>query len=356
MKIYVIAGEASGDLHASNLAKALLKQQPSLSLRGWGGDEMSAAGVEVVKHYRELAFMGFSEVIANLGTILSNFKSCKADIEQFAPDILVLVDYPGFNLRMAKWAKAKGIRVVYYISPQVWAWKASRTEKIRKYVDQMLVILPFEKAWFAERKFDVSFVGHPLLDVAMGSTAKREDQLILLVPGSRSQEIERMLPIMLEATKNLQGYKRVIAGAPSQSPDMYKRFAPNDVDVVFGETRALMQRATAGLVTSGTATLEAALSGMPEVVMYKGSAISYAIAKRLVKVKYISLVNLILDREAVKELIQNECTAAQAKTCLERLLPGESDRGRMLSHYTELRQALGGGGASERAASEILNP
>lgn len=354
MKIYVIAGEASGDLHAGNLAKELLAQQPHAQLRGWGGDHMSDAGVEVVKHYRELAFMGFAEVIANLGTILSNFKSCKADISEYAPDLLVLVDYPGFNLRMAKWAKAQGIRVVYYISPQVWAWKASRVEKIKKYVDQMLVILPFEKPWFQERNMEVTFVGHPLLDVHTPDQGKRQDQLLLLVPGSRSQEIERMLPIMLEATAGFQGYRRVIAGAPSQDKEVYSRIAGEAVEVVFGQTRELMQQATAGLVTSGTATLEAALSGLPEVVMYKGSPLSYAIAKRLVKIKYISLVNLIMDQEVVTELIQADCNAAKAKRSLERLLPGEPDRGSMLNHYQSLREALGGSGASKRAASEIL--
>lgn len=364
MKLYIIAGEASGDLHGSNLVKALKKKRPDLELQGWGGDLMQSEGVRVTKHYRELAFMGFVEVLMNIRTILRNFKVCKADIEAFAPDAIVLIDYPGFNLRMAKWASERGIRVIYYISPQVWAWKQNRVKDIRAYTDRMLVILPFEKDWFATKEVQVDFVGHPLLDVVSSTSHEGpsfvernqlgDNPIIALLPGSRKQEIKRMLPVMLEAASTYPGYVPVIAGAPSQELSFYRSIAGDHVKVVQNDTYGLLSNARAGLITSGTATLEAALHRLPEVVLYKGSAISYAIARRLVKVKFISLVNLIMDREVVQELIQGECNPSTASQALGMLLEDSPARDTMLKDFDILKQKLGGPGASERAADCIV--
>lgn len=359
MKAYLIAGEASGDLHGGNLARALKAQSPNLHLRGWGGDHMSDAGVEVTKHYRELAFMGFVEVLMNIRTIARNFKTCKADIEAFDPDVLILIDYPGFNLRMAKWAKEKDIKVVYYISPQLWAWKAGRIKQIQAFVDQMLVILPFEKQWYGERGVEVDFVGHPLLDAIEADQAPAlsglgDKPVIALLPGSRKQEIERMLPVMLGVAERFPDYQFVVAGAPSKTEADYPQLKGSNVKLVFGQTYGLFKSATAGLVTSGTATLEAALHGLPEAVLYKGSPISYAIAKRLVKIKYISLVNLIMDREVVRELIQHECNVDTASQALEEILPGGRRHAQMEQDLQQLHQQLGGPGASARAAQLIL--
>lgn len=366
LKAYIIAGEASGDLHASNLAKAL-KKESEIDLRGWGGDLMTDAGVDVVKHYRDLAFMGFIEVLMNLRTILKNIKSCKEDILKYKPDFLILVDYPGFNLRIAEWAKEQNIKVYYYISPQVWAWKKKRVFKIKRVVDEMFVILPFEKDWYANYDFNAQYVGHPLLDVI-----KKEERspnaadrfrkahglddrpIIALLPGSRKQEINTMLPIMLAALKDEQDHQVVIAGAPSQTDQTYAPYTNPRVSVLFGATYDIFKHASAGLVTSGTATLEAGLFGMPQVVCYKGSAISYAIARMLVKISYISLVNLILDREAVKELIQGDLTTKKLQQELKQILPGGNKREKMLKDYQELHQVLGGSGASAKTAKALL--
>lgn len=361
MKVYLIAGEASGDLHGGNLARAMLKRQPQAQLRGWGGDHMTDAGVHISKHYRELAFMGFIEVVMNLRTIARNFKACKADILAFQPDVLVLIDYPGFNLRMAKWAHEQGIRVVYYISPQLWAWKAGRIKQVRAFVDQMLVILPFEKDWYNKRGVEVDFVGHPLLD-AIDPNAPAPNlgieldgrPIIAMLPGSRKQEIDRMLPVMLGAAERFPAYQFVVAGAPSKTVDDYV-FDGQQVPVVFGKTYDLFRVATAGWVTSGTATLEAALHQMPQVVLYKGSPLSYAIARRLVKVKYISLVNLIMDREVVRELIQHDCTVERAASALQEILPEGNRKKALEKDMLELRKRLGGPGASDRAAELILD-
>ncbi|MFN8699808.1 MAG: lipid-A-disaccharide synthase [Flavobacteriales bacterium] len=367
MKIFLIAGEASGDLHGSNLAKELLRAEPAAQLRGWGGDLMAKSGVEITKHYSELAFMGFVEVLMNIRTIMRNFKICKEDIARWKPDVLVLIDYPGFNLRMAEWAKAQGIRVFYYISPQIWAWKENRVHSIRKNVDQMCVVLPFEKEFYAKHNYPVEFVGHPLLDAiqsgAFDEKAFRAEQglddrpVIALLPGSRQQEIRSMLPVMIEAAASLGDYQCVIAAAPSQKDAFYDEVAGeqmNRVKMVRGKTHDLLRIARAGLVTSGTATLEAGLIGMPQVVCYKGSPLSYLIARRLVKVKYISLVNLILDKPAVKELIQQDFNITQARTELQALLSDGPRRSEILADYESLRSALGGGGASERTASLLL--
>ncbi|MES2590803.1 MAG: lipid-A-disaccharide synthase [Bacteroidota bacterium] len=362
MKYYIIAGEASGDLHASNLMKELKILDTSAQFRCWGGDLMKEQGAELVKHYRELAFMGFTEVLMNIRTIFRNIDFCKKDILQNKPDVLILVDYPGFNLRIAEFAKAAGIKVFYYISPQIWAWKQSRVHKIKRVVDKMFVILPFEKEFYQRFNCKVDFVGHPLLD-AVANYAGQSSTLsvntnkpiIALLPGSRKQEIAAMLPLMLSMQKQYSNYQFVIAGAPSQSPEYYGEFiGDKDVKIVFNQTYQLLQKAHVALVTSGTATLETALFGVPEVVCYKGGAVSYAIAKQLVKVKYISLVNLIMDKEIVKELIQNELNGINLKTELDKLLNPET-RNKIIMDYAELKAKLGGSGASKKTAGLMID-
>ncbi|HEY0031064.1 MAG TPA: lipid-A-disaccharide synthase [Bacteroidia bacterium] len=361
MKYYIIAGEASGDLHASNLMRELKVLDPLAHFRCWGGDLMKAQGAELVKHYRDLAFMGFTEVIMNLRTIFKNIDFCKKDLLDNKPDVLILVDYPGFNLRIAEFAKLNGIKVFYYISPQVWAWKQSRVHKIKKIVDKMFVILPFEKEFYERFEYNVDFVGHPLLDAVANYAAEPdalslevEKPLIALLPGSRKQEIATMLPLMLSMRKHYPKYQFVVAGAPSQTKEYYQEFIDHaDIQIVFGETYHLLKRAEAALVTSGTATLETALFGIPEVVCYKGGRISYVIAKQLIKVKYISLVNLIMDKEIVKELIQNELNETNLKLELDKLLKTET-RSKMLTDYAELKQKLGGAGASRKTAGLMI--
>jgi len=364
MKYYIIAGEASGDLHGSNLIKELRKLDHNTQLRCWGGDLMQSAGATIVKHYKELAFMGFAEVIKNLPTILDNLKFCKQDIASFNPDVLVLIDYPGFNLRIAKWAKANGFKVIYYISPQVWAWKESRVKLIRQVVDKMLVILPFEKDFF-EKKWDykVEFVGHPLVQVIndfLGSNQgiKKEGKIVALLPGSRRQEIAKKLPIMLEASKAFPDFQFVVAKAASLEDDFYTKLLSDypSVSFVTNETYALLSKATAALVTSGTATLETALFKVPQVVCYKGSAVSYQIAKRLVKIKYISLVNLIMDKEVVKELIQDELTVLNLTKELDSILHDKEKISRIKNDYDALKKLLHQQtNASEKAATIIVD-
>jgi lipid-A-disaccharide synthase len=362
MNYYIIAGEASGDLHASNLMKELKVLDANAQFRCWGGDLMKAQEADLVKHYRDLAFMGFTEVLMNLPTILNNIKFCKKDILEHKPDVLILVDYPGFNLRIAEYARAIGIKVFYYISPQIWAWKQSRVHKIKKVVDKMFVILPFEKEFYQRFNYNVDFVGHPLLDAVKNYSSlsnrlsvQTNKPIVALLPGSRKQEITSMLPIMLSMVKHYKNYQFVIAAAPSQNKEFYQTFIGDlDVKIVFGETYQLLQKSEAALVTSGTATLETALFGIPEVVCYKGGAISYAIAKQLVKVKYISLVNLIMDEEIVKELIQNELNENNLKVELDKLFNPQS-RIKMLSHYTKLKIKLGGSGASKKTAELMIS-
>src|SRR6186713_974290 len=364
MKYYIIAGEASGDLHGSNLIKELKRLDHNTQLRCWGGNLMQSAGATIVKHYKELAFMGFAEVIKNLPTILDNLKFCKQDIASFNPDVLVLIDYPGFNLRIAKWAKANGFKVIYYISPQVWAWKESRVKLIRQVVDKMLVILPFEKDFF-EKKWDykVEFVGHPLVQVIndfLGSNQgiKKEGKIVALLPGSRRQEIVKKLPIMLESSKAFPGYQFVVAKAASLEDDFYTKLLSDypSVSFVTNETYALLSKATAALVTSGTATLETALFKVPQVVCYKGSAVSYQIAKRLVKIKYISLVNLIMDKEVVKELIQDELTVLNLTKELDSILHDKEKISRIKNDYDALKKLLHQQtNASEKAATIIVD-
>ena len=363
MTYYIIAGEASGDLHGSNLVKELKKLDQHATIRGWGGDKMEAEGATIVKHYRDLAFMGFIEVVRNLPTILSNLKLCKTDILAFRPDVLILIDYPGFNLRIAKWAKEQGLKVVYYISPQVWAWKENRVKLIRQAVDKMLVILPFEQQFYKDRNYKVEYVGHPLVQVVNEFLEANHQPLhfakpvIALLPGSRKQEIIKKLPIMLESSQSFPGYQFVIAKAPSLPQEFYREFlaAYPEVQTVEDKTYALLSIARAALVTSGTATLETALFGVPEIVCYKGSNISYQIAKRVINIKYISLVNLIMDKMIVTELIQHDLTPANVVRELKKLLTDEAKMNQMKQEYAELKALLQqGGNASESAAQKIV--
>ena len=367
MKYYIIAGEASGDLHGSNLMKALYKEDPSAEIRFWGGDLMQNVGGTLVKHYRELSFMGFIEVIFNLKTILNNIKICKKDIQEFQPDVLIFIDYPGFNMRIAKWAKELGMKTHYYISPQIWAWKENRITDIKRDVDKMYVILPFEKDFYEKKHhFSVEFVGHPLIDAIKNRTIvdeiafRKEHNLdekpiIALLPGSRKQEITKMLSVMLSVVNDFPEYQFVIAGAPSQEYSFYAPFLKSkNSHFISNKTYDLLSVSTAALVTSGTATLETALFKVPEVVCYKGSWASYQIAKRIVTLKYISLVNLIMDKEVVTELIQDNCTSKNIKTELQKLLE-PNNRKQVLDNYNELEQKLGGKGASEKTANGIIS-
>ena len=366
MKYYIIAGEASGDLHGSNLMKALYKEDVDAQIRFWGGDLMQKVGGTLVKHYRDLAFMGFVEVLFHLKTILNNIKTCKKDIAEFQPDVLIFIDYPGFNLRIAKWAKENKIKTHYYISPQIWAWKESRITEIKRDVDKMYVILPFEKDFYEKKHhYPVAFVGHPLIDAihnypAMDSVVFRKENnlnkkpIIAILPGSRKQEITKMLSVMLSVVNDFPDYQFVIAGAPSQEFSFYESFITNEnIKFVSNKTYDLLSNATAALVTSGTATLETALFKVPEVVCYKGSWISYQIAKRIITLKYISLVNLIMDEEVVTELIQEDCNKKRIREELKKLLD-TNYRQALLKKYDTLEQKLGGIGASEKTAQLIV--
>lgn len=364
MKYYIIAGEASGDLHGSNLIKELYKTDSGALIRCWGGDKMEAAGATLVKHYRDLAFMGFTEVLKNLPTIFKNLAYCKKDIENFQPDVLILVDYPGFNLRIAKWAKAKGFKIVYYISPQVWAWKENRVKSIKQCVDKMLVILPFEKEFYKKWNYEVEYVGHPLVEVVdefqqQQITAAKTWQgkdIIALLPGSRKQEILKKLPIMLSVTGHFPDYQFVVAKAPGLEENFYNELlAPySNVTSVLNKTYSLLSESKAALVTSGTATLETALFKVPEIICYKGNAISYQIAKRLIKIKFIGLVNLIMNKEVVRELIQDDLTVENIKTELNLLLHNREKKEKLRTDYEELKQILSEGGhASYNAAKSI---
>ncbi len=371
LKYYIIAGEASGDLHGSNLVAAIKHADSSAKIRGWGGDKMEAAGMQLVKHYRELAFMGFIEVVKNLGTILKNLTRCKQDIASFQPDVLVLIDYPGFNLRIAKWAKAQQIKVVYYISPQVWAWKENRVKMMKQCIDEMLVILPFEKEYFKNKwHWDVTYVGHPLIEeinkkqqqgtdlvIKTNDSAINKKPVVALLPGSRTQEIEKKLPVMLAVSKTFPTYQFVVAQAPALEASFYEQFTtpyPN-VSIVNNRTYDLLMQSTAALVTSGTATLETALFGVPEVVCYKGSEISYQIAKRVINIQYISLVNLIMNKQVVRELIQGEMNVANITKELQLLLTNTEKQLQLKEDYTNLKALLhAGGNASQKAASIII--
>ncbi|MCW3089601.1 MAG: lipid-A-disaccharide synthase [Ferruginibacter sp.] len=362
MKYYIIAGEASGDLHGSNLVKELKLLDLAADFRCWGGDKMEAAGAKLVMHYRQLAFMGFIEVIKNLRTIFRNLAFCKEDIVQYKPDILVLIDYPGFNLRIAAWAKRQNIKVIFYISPQVWAWKESRVKAIKRDVDKMLVILPFETAFYKKWNFEVEYVGHPLVQVidefrAENVRAETDNSAVIaLLPGSRKQEILKKLPVMLAVANDFPDYSFVVAKAPGIEPAFYDELlAPyKNVSSVINQTYPLLAKSRAALVTSGTATLETALFGVPEVVCYKGNPISFHIAKRLIRIKYICLVNLIMDKEVVKELIQDEMTVENLTLELKKNLFDPAKKAQLKEDYRALKNLLSqGGNASANAAESI---
>jgi lipid-A-disaccharide synthase len=363
MKYYLIAGEASGDLQASYLIKELAIADHQADFRCFGGDLMQQQGATVVKHYKELAFMGVEAVIMNIRTIFRNISFCKADILKYQPDVLILIDYPGFNLKIAKWAKANNIKVYYYISPKIWAWNEKRGYKIKKIVDKMFVILPFEKEFYAKFNYEVDFVGHPLLDCITDRTPIsfkdfcQEHQLndkpiIALLPGSRKQEISAMLSIMLTVVEKFPDYQFIIAGAPSQELSFYQQFIKTDISLIENRTYDLLQHATSALVVSGTATLETALFKVPQVVCYKTSKIFYQLAKMVILTKYISLVNLIMDKESVKELIQSNLNTSTLINELTKINTGDT-RKNMLDDYEALHQKLGGIGASKRAAELI---
>ena len=368
MRYYIIAGEASGDLHASNLVAEIKKKDKKAEFRGCGGDLMKAQGVDLLKHYRTMAYMGFVEVAVNLRKVLDNIAQCKKDIIEYQPDAVVLVDYPGFNFRIADFAHEKGFKVFYYISPQVWAWKRRRVKKVKRSVDKMLVILPFEEEFYKEYGVDVTYVGNPLLDeLAKFGTANRsiflrrnslgeKREIIALLPGSRHQEVKRVLSVMLKAASHFPDYQFVVAGVSSLDKSLYKKILGNsDVFLIENQTYELLQNSSAAVVTSGTATLETALFTVPEVVCYKATGISYCLARWMIKVKFISLVNLVMGREVVKELIQGEMTEANIVKELDQLLHNGKRQRQLLEDYEELKGRLGNAGASEKAAEVILS-
>ena len=368
MRYYIIAGEASGDLHASNLIAEIKKKDPKAEFRGFGGDLMKKEGLDLVKHYRTMAFMGFVEVAVNLRKVLGNIALCKKDLVSYKPDAVILVDYPGFNFRIADFAHQQGFKVFYYISPQIWAWKRRRVHKVKRSVDKMLVILPFEEEFYKRYGVDVTFVGNPLLDelakvgagnrsifLRRNSLGERRE-IIALLPGSRRQEVKRTLPVMVKAASHFPDYQFVVAGISSLDKSLYKEImGKSDVFFVENQTYDLLQNSSAALVTSGTATLETALFSIPEVVCYKATDFSYRLAKWMIKVKFISLVNLIMDREVVKELIQGDLNEDNLVKELDQLLHNGKRQRRMLEDYEELKDRLGNAGASEKAAEIIVS-
>lgn len=359
-RVFIITGEASGDLHAANLILEMKKIRPDIEFAGWGGDQMEKESVKINKHISELAFMGFIEVLKNLRIIFRNLELCKNQILEFKPNFLILVDYPGFNLRMAKWAKKHGIPVAYYISPQIWAWKQSRVFQIRKDVTKMYCILPFEPKFYKQFKIEVEYFGHPLLDEIekfnhlIDNKLNFEKPILALLPGSRKQEIERKLPIMLNAANKFPNYEIFVACAPNLDIEYYQKYASDNVHFIKGETYKLLNSASIAMVTSGTATLETALFRVPQVVCYKSSRLSVFIAKMIVRIKYISLVNLILNRDVVSELIQNECNSDRIVTELKQIELGSEKREKMLKDYDELIHLLGNKGSSKRTAEKLL--
>ncbi|MDR1006485.1 MAG: lipid-A-disaccharide synthase [Bacteroidales bacterium] len=367
MKYYLIAGELSGDLHAAYLIRELGKLDKDAVFRGFGGDKMAEEGCEIRKHIREMAFMGFVEVIANLKSVLGNIKVCKEDILAFAPDVVITIDYPGFNLRIAEWAKKHNIKVFHYISPTVWAWKKGRIKSMKRILSGLYVILPFEKPFYAAHNFDVKYFGSPLLDeisdfraanadkAAAEADNKESKPMIVLMPGSRSQEIRKMLPLQLDLAAKYPQFRFVIAGVNTHTEAFYKNIIRDaDVDVRFNSTYCLLNQAQAAVVTSGTATLEAALFGLPQVVCYKANALSIFIGRLVVKVKYISLVNLILNRLSVTELIQGDCNKRNLEREFERIVFDKENIKRIKADYAEINALLGSAGASSAIAEDIF--
>ncbi|MFQ3369070.1 MAG: lipid-A-disaccharide synthase [Flavobacteriaceae bacterium] len=371
MKYYIIAGEASGDLHGSNLIKELKKNNPKANFRCWGGDLMKSQCNDLVMHYEEFSYMGFFEVIININKILDFISICKKDIENYKPDIIIYIDYPGFNMRIAKWAKNKNFTNHFYISPKVWVWKEKRVKLIKKVIDKMYVILPFEEGYYRNKhNYKVDFVGHPLLDAIENEKTFNKKEfidnnnlstkpIIALLPGSRDQEINKLLPVMLEAVSNLRNYQIVIAGAPSKSIEYYNKVirsndsSGNLVKVICNETYNILRVSTAAIVTSGTATLETALFKVPQVVCYKTSWLSYLIGRLLIPdLKYISLVNIILDKEVVTELIQGDCNKTNLVIELQKIL-NKKNMSSMFNNYDLLHKMLGGKGASKKTADLI---
>lgn len=370
MKYYIIAGEASGDLHGSNLIKELKKVDENATIRAWGGELMENEGAQLAKHYKDLAFMGFVEVLFNIRTISKNFKFCTEDIQAFKPDLVIFIDYPGFNLRMAKKLKKLGYKTAYYISPQLWAWKKGRVKIVKRFIDKMFVILPFEKDFYKKHNYEVEYVGHPLLDAVKNETASSYDgsqveeirkndkrEIIALLPGSRKQELQKMLPLMSKVSVHFPDYQFVVAGVGWQSEQFYQKLTQNsDVKIVYNETYSLLKNSHAALVTSGTATLETALFRVPQVVCYKGNPISYLIARSLVKgIKYISLVNLIADKELVTELIQGDYNMEKVSKNLSKIISKGEKRDNVLREYDKLIELLGDGGASATVANKIYS-
>ncbi|HNV82019.1 MAG: lipid-A-disaccharide synthase [Tenuifilaceae bacterium] len=369
MKYYLVAGEASGDLHASNLMQGIKGVDTAAEFRFFGGDLMQSQGGTLVKHYRSMAFMGFWEVIQNLRAVSKNLRQCKEDILSYKPHALILVDYPGFNLRIAKFAKRRGIRVFYYIAPKVWAWKESRVKLLKKYVDKLIVIFPFEVNYFTRHGIDVIYEGNPLVDAIENSTKTAipfsgfcqnnnlgDKPIIALLAGSRKQEIRYNLPTMISLINHFTDYQFVIAGAPSLEEAVYEPYIGNaDVKLIFNQTQELLRHSTAAVVTSGTATLEAALLNVPEVVCYRGNTLSMLIAWIVIRVKYISLVNLIMGREVVKELKQFDCVTSELSKQLSMILPNGESRGTMLSDFAQLKGMLGAVGVSKRIAKAIVD-
>ena len=368
MKYYFLTGEPSGDLHASNCMKEIMLLDDKADFAFTGGDLMETlTGKKAAIHIKQMAFMGFIRVLQNIFTIKKNFKTVKQDILNYKPDLLVLVDYPGFNLRMAKWANENGIKVDYYISPTVWAWKEGRVEIIKKYTNKLFVILPFEEAFYKKHNHKVYFVGHPLIDAIeqkkptlkskvdfIKENSLTEKPIIAILPGSREQEIEYMLDIMMEVTKNFSDYQFVVAGTTNLLVSFYESLKRYNIKVVFNQTYELMSYAEAGIIKSGTSTLESALFKLPQVVCYKSGALSIKIAKLLVDVKYISLPNLIMDKPVVKELIQNDLSVKGISEELHKLLFDKPYRTQIINDYTELITQLGGIGASKRLAIELV--
>ena len=363
MKYYLIAVERSGDLHGSNLIKALAQHDDSAQFRVWGGDYMKAAGADLVVHYRNIALMGLLEVLKNLRILTNYLKQCKSDILNYRPDVVILIDFAGFNLKIAAYAKTKGIRVFYYISPKVWAWNTSRAWKMKKYVDRMFVILPFEKAFYKKFDWDVDYVGNPVADAVAGyridENFRRQYEnydipLVAVLPGSRRQEVAKMLPVMLEVIARFPDYQFLIAGVSSLPAEVYKNIYPDNATVHIDKTYEILSVAKAAIVTSGTATLETALWNVPQVVGYKTSRLTYAIGLRLVRIKYFSLVNLIADENVVTELLQDKCNVETLSREIRFLTEDEGRRSRVFEGYQKVRKILGNETASDKTARLMI--